>query len=560
VTPTQSPWWSIDAGVSQDAGTRLSFFGIDIDWTFPVWEERWTILDSDDGVERRGRGGARLAGDAVRWAAAYDDSTWTGVFDHDDDIVGVAGLADGGSLVFGTPAGTGTLVRFDGYGQPVWAEKNPAGAVAAPVAALELPDGTLIVAGQLNANVWFRRLAADGTTLETWSGLCSPSCVVNDMVLGVDDVGGPVVALAGTQTGADNDPFVMLLEADPTWANWTLRDAHVFRFSDLGTSTDQATALAALADGGFVLVGRTDADVGIDQTGWNMMLMAVDGAGDLDWATAVATTRAPHLEQAAQGPDGSVYVAGRIGRAVSDSYPAATVLKIQPDGSGLEQVLIAEENAAWIAMHAQIPDTSPPTAGGDTTNDRAFDLIATADGPVVVGRSGELQGDITAWAFQLDPNLGAQWLSVFDGPGADHFMGVAETASGFVVAGWSDSWVPAGVGGDPALILFELPREGVMRFDPDIAGTTRFLQPRVEAASGPHFYGDDGAGGLIRTAPVPFLQEDLVVGPGALPGDFVATTLTQTVLATPAYPGPVGFLFDDGFETGATNRWSLTVP
>lgn len=560
VTPTQSPWWSIDAGVSQDAGTRLSFFGIDVDWTFPVWEERWTILDSDDGVERRGRGGARLSGDAVRWAAAYDDPTWTGIFDHDDDIVGVAGLADGGSLVFGTPAGTGTLARFDGYGQPVWAEKNPAGTVAAPVAALELPDGTLIVAGQRGATVWFRRLAADGSTLETWSGLCSPSCAVNDMVLGVDDLGDPVVALAGTQTGADNDPFVMLLEADPTWANWTLRDAHVFRFSDLGTSTDQANALAALADGGFVLVGRTDADVGTNQTGWNMMLMAVDGAGDLDWATAVATTRTVDLEQTAQGPDGSVFVAGRIARTVSDSYPAATVLKIQPDGSGLQQVLIAEENAAWIDMHAQIQDTSPATAGGDTTNDRAFDLIASADGPVVVGRSGDLLGDTTAWAFQLDPNLGAQWLSVFDGPGADHFMGVAETGDGYVVTGWSDSWVPAGVGGDPALILFSLPREGVLRFDPDIAGATRFLQPRVEAASGPHFYGDDGMGGVTRTAPIPFLQEDLVVGPGTPPGDFVATTLTPTLLATPVYPGPVGFLFDDGFETGATNRWSLTVP
>lgn len=560
VTPTQSPWWSIDAGVSQDAGTRLSYFGIDVDWTFPVWEERWTILDSDDGVERRGRGGARLSGDAVRWAAAFEDSTWTGVFDHDDDIIDVAGLADGGSLVFGTPANTGYLARFDSFGHPVWAATDPAGTLAAPVAALELPDGSLIVAGQRGAIVWFRRLAADGTTLETWTGLCDPHCIVQDMVLGVDTLGDPVVALAGWQSGSDNDPFVMLLEADPTWANWTLRDAHVFRFSDLGTSTDRAEAVAALADGGFVLVGRTDADVGTNQTGSNMMLLAVDGTGDFDWATAVATTRPPTLEQVAQGPDGSIFVAGRIARAVSDHYPAATVLKIQPDGSGLQQVLIAEENATWLDMHAPVRDTSPPTAGGDTTNDRAFDLIATTDGPVVVGRSGNLNGDITAWAFQLDPDLGAQWLSVFDGPGAEHFMGVAESGGGYVAAGWSDSWTPAGVGGDSALILFKLPREGVLRLDPDVAGATRFLQPRVEAASGPHFYGDDGAGGVTRTAPIPFLQEDLVVDPGTPPGDFVAATLTRTAIATPAFPGPLGIIFDDGFETGTTSAWSVTVP
>ncbi len=560
VTPTQSPWWSIDAGVSQDAGTRLSFFGIDIDWTFPIWEERWTILDSDDGVDRRGPGGGRLSGEAVRWAAAFEDSTWTGVFDHDDDIIGVAGLADGGSLVFGKPAGTGLLARFDEFGQTVWATDDPPSGTGLPVAALELPDGTLIVAGQRGSSVWFRRLAADGTTLETWTGLCDPYCIVHDMVLGFDDLGGPLVALAGYQSGSDNDPFVMLLEADPMWANWTLRDAHVFRFADQGTSTDQAHALGALADGGFVLVGRTDADVGTNQTGWNMMLLAVDGAGDFDWATAVAATRPPSLEQVDQGPDGSVYVAGRVARAVNDDYPAATVLKIQPDGSGLQQVLIAEENSAWIDMHAQIPDMSPPTAGGDTTNDRAFDLIATADGPVVVGRSGDLQGDITAWAFQLDPNLGAQWLSVFDGPGADHFMGVAEAGDGYVVAGWSDSWVPAGVGGDPALVLFKLPREGVLRFDPDIAGATRFLQPRVEPASGPHFYGDDGMGGVTRTASIPFLQEDLVVVPGSPPGDFLSTTLTRTALATPAYPGPVGIIFNDGFETGDTTVWSMASP
>ena len=437
---------------------------------------------------------------------------------------------------------------------------NPPGTSTEPVAVIELPDGTLLVAGQFGAGLWLRRLAADGTTLETWAGQCNPICEVTDMVLGADDLGGPVVALTGWQTGADNDPFLMLFEADPTWANWALRDARVFRFSDLGTSTDRADAVAALSGGGFALVGRTDADVGTNQTGWNMMLMAIDGAGDLDWATAVATTRTATLEQVAQGPDGSIFVAGRVARAVSDHYPAATVLKIQPDGSGLQQVLIAEENAAWIDMHAQVPDTSPQTAGGDTTNDRAFDLIATADGPVVVGRSGALLGDISAWAFQLDPNLGAQWLSVFDGPGAEHFMGIAESGDGYVVTGWSDSWVPAGVGGDPALILFKLPREGVLRLDPDVAGTTRFLQPRVEAAAGPHFYGDDGAGGVTRTAPIPFLQEDLVVDPGIPPGNFVAATLIRTAIATPAFPGPLGTIFDDGFENGATSAWSVTVP
>ena len=85
VRPTEDPWWSIDAGVSQDAGTRVSFFGIDVDWTFPVWEERWTILDANDVAERRGRGGVRVSGDGVRWAAAFDDPTWTGEFDHDND-------------------------------------------------------------------------------------------------------------------------------------------------------------------------------------------------------------------------------------------------------------------------------------------------------------------------------------------------------------------------------------------------------------------------------------------------------------------------------------------
>lgn len=560
VTPTLDPWWSIDAGVSQDAGTRLSFFGIDVDWTFPVWEERWTVLDSGGAIERPGRGTVRQSGEAVRWAAVFDDPTWSGTFDHDDDIIGVAGLSDGGSLLFGTPAATGYLARFDHFGQPVWAATDPPGTLAKPVAALELADGTLLVAGQRGSTVWLRRLQSDGTTMETWTGACVPSCTIQDMVLGVDALGGPVVALAGYQSGADNDPFIMLLESDSSWANWALRDAHVFRFADQGTSTDRAHAVGALAEGGFVLVGRTDADVGTNQATWNMMLMAVDGNGELDWATAVATTRAADLEQVAQGPDGSVYVAGRVGRAVSDSYPAVTVLKFQPDGSGLQQVLVAEENASWIDMHAQIPDTSPQTAGGDTTNDRAFDLVATADGPVVVGRSGGLHDDITAWAFQLDPNLGAQWLSVFDGPGRDHFMGVAEAGDGYVVAGWSDSWLPSGVGGDAGLVLFALPREGMLRFDPGVGGLSRLLQPRVESASGPHFYADDGAGGVTRTAPIPFLQEDLQVDPGTALGDFVATSLTRTALATPSYPAPLGAIFSDGFETGDESAWSASTP
>ena len=127
VTPTQDPWWSIDAGVSQDAGTRLSFFGIDVDWTFPAWEQRWTILDADDGAARRGRGGARLSGDTVRWAAAFDDPTWTGGFDHDNDIVGVVGIAGGGSLVFGTPAGTGDPGAFRRFWSAGMGGQQPAG-------------------------------------------------------------------------------------------------------------------------------------------------------------------------------------------------------------------------------------------------------------------------------------------------------------------------------------------------------------------------------------------------------------------------------------------------
>lgn len=99
----------------------------------------------------------------------------------------------------------------------------------------------------------------------TWAGLCSPSCNIKHMVLGSDELGAPIVALAGWQSGSDNDPFVMLLEADAAWSNWSLRDAHAFRFADQSVSTNRADALAALADGGFVLVGRSDTDVGVDQ-------------------------------------------------------------------------------------------------------------------------------------------------------------------------------------------------------------------------------------------------------------------------------------------------------
>ncbi len=561
VQPTQEPWWSIDIGVAQEAGTRLDYFGVDVDWTAPVWERRWTVLDSDDTAGWELPGGPRTSGEDVRWAAAYGDGIGVGTFES----LGIAALADGGALVWGKKGQAGFVTRLDAVGELLWVARNAPGSGGFPVEAVELPDGSFLVTGQYNTHLWLARFGDNGVVLDAWAGQCDMSCGIEDMALGDDGNGTPLAAITGTLSAGsvDKDAFVMLFDADPDLTNWDLLEARAYRLNEPGASrnNDWPHGIAGLAGGGFVVVGETDADVGVDQIQQNFMIFAVDGAANLEWATAIASTRGHSFEDVEQGPEGTIYAVGRVARAINDDYPAATVARIQPDGSDFHQVLIAEENAAWLEQHLLVTDTSPPTAGGDTSNDRAFEVVATASGPVVVGRTGG-SSDTAAWMFQLDPNLGAQWLTVFDGPMSEEFLaggGDQDGRNWTYAVGESTSWVPEGVGGDSALVVFKVPREGILRFDEEIAGNTRYLQPRVESASGPHFVADDGAGGFIRTQSIPFVEEALAVNPGTPPADFVLESLVRYPLATPDFPAPAP-IFEDGFDWGDANAWSAAMP
>jgi hypothetical protein len=559
--PTRNPWWSMDVGIGQEAGTRLSFLGIDVNWTFPAWEQRWTILDSNATTKSQGPGGTRTAGETVRWANAYTGNLGGGVFNE----VEVVATRDGGGVVWGNiDRQDSFMIRLDEFGNVLWAVDDPATDRTAPVSLVELPDGSLLVAGNHDpGEVFLARFGDNGIVLEQWTGNCSPACEIEDMALGEDELGNPIAAIVGFQTmGSQNkDLFVMTFDADPNFTSWDLLAANRHELYDPGAqrNNDWPHAIASLAGGGFVAVGETDADVGVDRDEKNYLFFTVDSRAEIGWAMAIASLTPPKLHDVVQGLDGLIYATGEAGRGVQDTYPETTVVRVRPDGTDLRQVLIAQEDAAWLQMHSQVPDNSPPTPGGDNPSDYASSIVATESGPMIVGGTSD-NVDEAAWAIQLDHSLGVQWLSVFDGPMPDFFQGAAEAEDGFLVVGESSSWLPVGSGGDSALTVHKIPREGVLRYDPSSGGISRYLQPRVETASDRDFWADDGAGGLTRTATIDLTAQPLTVTPGGLIVDFVPAVFTGTPIATPEYPAPTDVIFSDDFEFGDTSSWSTAVP
>lgn len=251
-----------------------------------------------------------------------------------ETLLSLLGATGGGYLLLGSSAGNGTgeelyLVRTDPNGTPIREERVPFGLGSQAMAARTPDNGVVVVGGTGGAgaggeDVLLLRLGPDGRRLWSRSYSVGNGRDVGDAVRPATD-GGYLVA-GTTDSPNRGTPELLLLKVDEDGGEvW-------HRALPLGAGILFVRDLRATPDGGYLVIGSTDAD----HTGsLDMLLVKVSSGGNREWQrtysfgaeTAYGYTLEP-------SPDGGWLLLGGVDGAGSPSH-AAVLVKV--DTAGNEQ-------------------------------------------------------------------------------------------------------------------------------------------------------------------------------------------------------------------------------
>lgn len=251
-----------------------------------------------------------------------------------ETLLSLLGATGGGYLLLGSSAGNGTgeelyLVRTDPNGTPIREERVPFGLGSQAMAARTPDNGVVVVGGTGGAgaggeDVLLLRLEPDGRRLWSRSYSVGNGRDVGDAVRPATD-GGYLVA-GTTDSPNGGTPELLLLKVDEDGGEvW-------HRALPLGAGILFVRDLRATPDGGYLVIGSTDAD----HTGsLDMLLVKVSSGGNREWQrtysfgaeTAYGYTLEP-------SPDGGWLLLGGVDGAGSPSH-AAVLVKV--DTAGNEQ-------------------------------------------------------------------------------------------------------------------------------------------------------------------------------------------------------------------------------
>lgn len=247
-----------------------------------------------------------------------------------------------------------------------------------------------------------------------------------------------------------------------------------------GTGNDDASAICATADGGFLVVGSTDSTDGDfagnhgSTDGW---AAKISSSGTVLWKVLLGTSGTDWFSSVQKTSDNGFILAGA-------TCPTAT------SGS----YYLGYDFDYWLVkLDASGNQTMAVTLGG-TSYDDASQAVQTADGGyIVAGTSYSDDGDVTdsigsgdAWLVKLNAAGSKTWAKSFGGSDADQAYSVSQQADGtYVVCGTSsstDSYLADNHGGTDAWV-FAVDSKGLMTWTHSLGGS-----------------GDDGASSVINAA------------------------------------------------------------
>ncbi len=325
--------------------------------------ERRTIpdvrLDNGNAVALLANGTLAMAG-GRRSPAGDGQSAWIARLSRDGEVLwerlfgarrnttayAIAAASDGALIVAGTtnargPDGyRGWLMRLNAAGSVAWDKTFGGGRDDGSSDSFQsvavLPDGGIIAAGWISsrgaggADVWVLRLDSDGNPLWGEAGKYFGSGAEDraKAVLTLPD--GDFLVLAETlrEPPRPRGRGRLPLDGEPISKPWLIRltpEGDVRRDRPLSAGGDERSdsleAAVALADGGFVFAGNTEAKGGGKKDGW---LLRTDESFNPLWDTVFGEQFDDEFNALAALPDGGFVVAGSTAiKLESDPLPRA---------------------------------------------------------------------------------------------------------------------------------------------------------------------------------------------------------------------------------------------
>lgn len=233
-----------------------------------------------------------------------------------------------------------------------------------------------------------------------------------------------------TEASVSTDFWVVKMAADGsvTWQNMINAD-----------NLDYLQSIHQTMDGGYIVGGTTDSDMGLDKSENTIGLhdywvIKLDGSGDIVWENTIGGTGDDYLLEAIQTAEGGYMIGGWSASGISGDRTLPT--------QGLNDIWMLKLNAAgtisWQKNY------------GGSVQETVHDFFQTSDGGYVLGGStnSPVSGDLWEttnggndfWVLKLNDLGTIQWARTIGGADDDGLNEIHETSDGgFITGGYSHS-------------------------------------------------------------------------------------------------------------------------
>jgi len=244
-----------------------------------------------------------------------------------------------------------------------------------------------------------------------------------------------------------------------------------------GTGYDFLISIDQTSDGGYIMGGYSDSNIGGDKSennigGDDYWIVKLNAAGNIEWENTVGGGNFDRFYSVEETPDGGYILGGQSlsGGGVGDKSESNMggydywVVKLNSDGS------VAWDNAYGGIGNDQLYNAQPTSDGG-------YILAGSSDTGLGGDKTDNKIGNTDFWIIKLDAAGNILWQNAVGGLMFDIAYSAYETADGdYIVAGTSTS----GISGDKTQANYgfvdywvvKLDASGVVVWDKTFGGTS----------------------------------------------------------------------------------------
>jgi hypothetical protein len=210
-----------------------------------------------------------------------------------------------------------------------------------------------------------------------------------------------------------------------------------------GSSDDRGQSIITTSDGGFLITGfsrSNDGDVTNNSGFHDFWALKLSSGGDMIWEKSFGFSGNDRSHSVIETIDGGFFITGFLDVSASDGAG-------NDNGEAEQKMTIFEKHGVgefWGVKINRFGQTEWRRYFGGSNNDRAYDVIETSDGSLImVGNSESNDFDITNpqgsydfWAVKIDLQGNLLWQKNFGGSSIDIAYSVVGSSDGnFIIAG-----------------------------------------------------------------------------------------------------------------------------